>query len=559
MKMTASAPSLRDTLLRYVLNDPTAGGGNFIYRLNAAVPREAQRSAVALLGGEAGRDVELTIGDIVDATDRLAAAYAQEGIRPREVVSLLLDDSFDYFLHFVALTSIGATASLVNSGLDLDTVRGFIGIVRPRLLVVESRRHATNRDAFDVIAGESRAISVDALVADPARERPPLYEHEDDDVIMLGHTSGTTGLPKAVIFTHESMFHGVRQQVERQLGSHVLSALPHSHGAAISLLMLSLTRGARVSILGRKEPASMLEAIERIGPDVVIAFPKIFVDLCRESFEGRDLGSVQYWIATGDANHERHIRKLVAQGHHIDSEGRRKAGSFFVDNVGSSEFAFAAFRNVHGQENDRYDRCVGRPFPWVETAVFDEHDRRLPAGRVGRLGVKSKSVTKGYWNNHTLTELNKIAGYWLTGDLVFTDEEGLFYHVDRTSDVIVTKSGVLYSCQAEELLLKHLPELFDVSLILRSEAGSERVTALVELSEDAASADASTLLVEMNRLFAQRGWPSIDELEIQSAHEHVGATGKKLKRVLRSIPAGRAPEARRTCDESRLSVEERAL
>jgi acyl-CoA synthetase (AMP-forming)/AMP-acid ligase II len=244
--------------------------------------------------------------------------------------------------------------------------------------------------------------------------------------------------------------------------------MPHSHAASLSVLMLSLTRGARLTIQTDKRPHAVLSGIVTIRADAVAAFPKTFVDLCRMDLDAYDLESVQYWIATGDANHEPHIRKLIAHGHHV-KDGEKRPGSRFVDNLGSSEFGFAIFRNVHGPDSDAYDRNIGTPFPWVEVAVLADDGSQVPANTVGKLGVISRSVTKGYWNNHNLTEQNRLRGYWLTGDLVYRDENGAYFHLDRTSDYIETLSGVLYSCWAEELFLKHLP---DPRLMIHETAGT---------------------------------------------------------------------------------------
>ncbi|MBB4640734.1 class I adenylate-forming enzyme family protein [Rhizorhapis suberifaciens] len=524
--------SLRERCLDAVLSDETAGAGNFVYKLNAAIAPEEQETAVVLLGETSTEDEPLTLCDIVARTDLLASAYLAEGVEARDVVSVYLGDDFDYFLHFVALNSIGAIPNPINGVLGPEILVEFVTIVRSKFLIVDKVRAAMMADLFAGLP--TTVIPIDRIKN--RRDFPPRpepFRHQPDDIMMIGHTSGTTGLPKPAIFTHESMFHGVREQIVRQKGEHVLSALPHSHGAAMTLLMLSLSRGARVSIASRKEPAALLNAIDRVGPDLVIAFPKVFVDLCRMDLSQWDLGSVMHWIATGDANHESHIKALIAKGHHI-KDGIRYPGSRFVDNLGSSEIAFAAFRNVHSSETNRYDRCIGKPFPWIRPAVFDDNGKRVRIGEVGRLGIISKSLTKGYWNNHSLSEKNKIDGYWLTGDLVYFNENGLFYFVDRTSDVIHTEGGTLYSCQVEEWLMKRLPEVFEISIVGRLDAsGSNKIIALIELRENVVSLSSTELLHRINDLMAERGFIAIDAIEMQSAHLNVGATGKKLKRTLR--------------------------
>lgn len=528
---------VQEEILDRVLEDESTGAGNFIYRIDAALSKDRQVPMIFLdsqvIDQEGRAHTELTIAQVAAMADHLATGYARLGVMAKEAVALYFDDTIDYFLHFVALTSLGAFPIFINGGLEPDIAVPFTTATRARFMITGKDRAELLRPGFDKAGAAPRMVVLEDLKTLCGGERPPHFRHHGDDAILLGHTSGTTGIPKAVIFTHESMFHGVRQQIRKQRGRLILSTLPHSHGAALSMLMLSLTRGAAVRIQTNKEPVAILESIEKFAPDAVASFPKVFVDLCRQDLSAYDLGSVQYWIATGDANHEPHIRKLIAHGHHVKN-GEKRPGSHFIDNLGSSEFAFAIFRNVHGPETNTYDRCIGRPFPWVQAAVLGSDGAILPPNQVGSLGVISKSVTKGYWNNHNLTEQNRLGGYWLTGDLVYRTEDGTFFHVDRTSDWIDTPDGPLYSCQCEEWLLKNIPDLFEVSVIGRTGPDGElRPVATVELADARRADDLDGLLKEMNALIRARGWPELAAVMPQSAHSYVGVTGKKLKRKLR--------------------------
>jgi long-chain acyl-CoA synthetase len=528
---------VQEEVLEAVLNDESAGAGNFIYRIHAASPRSEQVPLIFIdkpVLDPAGRaHTELTVGQVAEISDHIATAYARLGVRAKEPVALYFNDTIEYFLHFVALTSMGAFPVFINGSLDPDIVVPFTLSTRARFLITEQDRLDILQPAFDKVAEAPDLVALPHLKELAGGTRPSRFRHHRDDAILLAHTSGTTGIPKAVIFTHESMFHGVRQQIRKQRGRSILSILPHSHGAALSLLMLSLTRGAAVHIQTDKDPARILESISRLRPDAVAAFPKVFVDLCRQDLDAYDLGSVRYWIATGDANHEPHIRKLIAQGHHV-RDGERRPGSCFVDNLGSSEFAFAMFRNIHSPDTGSYDRCIGRPFPWVQAAVLDDDGTILPPNKVGKLGVISNSVTKGYWNNSNLTEQNRLNGYWLTGDLVYRTEDGTYYHVDRVTDWIDTPKGPLYSCQCEEWLLKGIPDIFEISVVGREGSdGRTRPMAIVELANEARAEDLGGLLDEMNALIRLRGWPELEGITLQPAHHYTGVTGKKLKRQLR--------------------------
>ena len=146
--------------------------------------------------------------------------------------------------------------------------------------------------------------------------------------------------------------------------------------------------------------------------------------------------------------------------------------------------------------------------------------------------MKSDSVTAGYWNNHLLTEKNRLNGYWLTGDLGYRDNKGQFFHVDRISDKITTNEGPLYSCLVEELILKNRDDIFECSIIgVVTESELQTATIAIEMKADRIADD--NLLDELNLLLQTHKHPRLSRLTFESAHENIGATGKKLKRKLR--------------------------
>ena len=64
--------------------------------------------------------------------------------------------------------------------------------------------------------------------------------------------------------------------------------------------------------------------------------------------------------------------------------------------------------------------------------------------------MRAPTITPGYWNDSLLTVRSRLAGYWLTGDLVYRDGNGELFHVDRVPDAIKTRSGMVYSLVVEE-------------------------------------------------------------------------------------------------------------
>jgi len=297
------------------------------------------------------------------------------------------------------------------------------------------------------------------------------------------------------------------------------------------MFMSTVIRGTPLFAQTEKDPQSLVQTIESWKPNLVMAFPKPLVDLCRVDLQRWDLSSVSCWMSTGDASHETHIRRLIRCGTRVRG-ATRQPGSLYIDNLGSSEFAFGICRNVHSPETNSYDRCIGRPFEWVDVRIFGEDGRPVGVNEVGRLGVKSPSVTSGYWQDAAATQKNLLHGYWLTGDLVFRDGAGLYYHVDRTTDRTLIANRPLYSCQLEELVLKHLPEVFDCTIVGVGDTARESTLAVAVEPVDN-GCDPSALRKRIQMLLTSKGIHQPIHVDIIAPGWNEGLTGKKLKRVIR--------------------------
>ncbi|MBD1581857.1 class I adenylate-forming enzyme family protein [Pseudoalteromonas sp. S16_S37] len=522
-------------VIKQIQEDRTIGAGNFLDML-ATLPIDINATALQVdqaIPLYVGQQTSFSVRHLQHCATQIASKYCALGVHEGDLVGLYLQDNLSYFLHYLALTRLGAIAVAINNKLAPDITLAFCKMNKVNVLISDEDNHTALRQLdcdFMQLLTDKQLM---ALCSEPV---PPMKQYQADDVVLLAHTSGTTGVPKAVMFSHEGFFFGVRSQLHKQKGERVLSALPHSHSSAISVLMSSLLRGAKVHVLSDKRASAIAQSMREYRHDLVVAFPKTYVDLCRETLNQEDFESVGYWIATGDANHESHIRKLIALGHHYVN-GQRQEGSVFIDNLGSSEFGFAMFRNIHSLSQNKFNRCIGRPFEWVEAAILGANGEQLPAGEIGQLGVKSNTVTAGYWNNPELTAQAKLAGYWLTGDLAYFDERGFFYHVDRTTDPIHTELGTIYSCLTEELILTHFGDIFECSIYgaPTDKAGVSEAHICVELIPEAELVIPDKLLQKINQVLELNEIPPLSALTFQSAHAHTGVTGKKLKRRLRQL------------------------
>ncbi|MBT2440142.1 acyl--CoA ligase [Streptomyces sp. ISL-36] len=569
-----------------LLADPSLGVGSFLDHARAASPAPsapfllAQRAngsgaegAGAGEGGEGGEggDEELerlSLDRLTEIRDAYASWYHAAGVRKGDPVGVYAGEGIDAFLHFLALSSLGAIAALVNGRMRPEVAADYLGRVGVVGVVATADGLERLRASGQLPKNLAFEKELDAF---PRRRpaRPSLpgvfpYRHGDDDLVMLCHTSGTTGPPKAVTFGHRQFFLGKRHRLVSfpdAANNRMLTALPQTHSAGISYLMTATLLGLPTLVMADCSGEAVHDAAGWFRPTIVVAFPQTWAELATLDLSPSAVGDVHTWINTGDSAHEAHIKELIRHGRRpgrlglgkgrlglgkgrlglgagrLGSRAGDRPGSRFVDGLGSSEMGMALFRKVSEPEKQDYDRCVGKPVRVVKRAVvLDDDGRRLGPGRAGRLGVMTPTRTAGYWGDTELTGKSSVSGYWLTGDIVHQGRDGRFFHLDRVPDVIHTARGPVYSLPMEEAVMTGCPEVADCAVVAVNApepGGKQAPFATVRLRPGASAP--RDLLERLNTALRAKGLTPLGGAVLATAPEHfpTGATGKVLKRSLR--------------------------
>jgi acyl-coenzyme A synthetase/AMP-(fatty) acid ligase len=520
--------------------DPSLGAGNFLQHVRRVRPgdEEVLWGDPDFLAPGGGTETVLTLDRLNELVETYAGWYAANGVRPRDPVAVHTGSATEIMVNFLALSGLGAVPALVNANLSAATAADYIRRVQATAAFTDAARAPVLGSVDGVVPVTSEQIRPGCR-ADLPETYP--YRHDPLDPVLITHSSGTTGVPKAVCANHGGFFAATRYRLTRPLPQghgRVLSALPPSHNSGVTMVMLSLLTGMPVRILGSQDADTVLAAIEEFRPSMVAAFSSTYAELAGRDLTARDLSSVVLWYNSGDAAHRAHIRAVTRVGHHVEvtAEGRRVVpGSLFHDGLGSSEMGHSLFHQIHRPGEERPARCVGRPYEFVEAAILSAVGEELPPYRVGRLGVRSPTVTPGYWNDSVTTYRSRLRGYWLTGDLAYRDENGHFYHVDRVTDAISTIGGDLYSVWAEELLLDAFPELDDCTIVEATAAGERPPDAYALLDLPPARRGAGTGWTRrINEVLAGEGMPPIARAYVIGSDDlPLGPTGKVKKRELR--------------------------
>ncbi|WBB76014.1 class I adenylate-forming enzyme family protein [Micromonospora sp. WMMD1128] len=437
----------------------------------------------------------LSLATLTERVAARAAWFAARGIGRRDPVAVYVTSAPDVFLTFLALTWLGAIPALMNGNMPVELAAEFVRRLRGVGVVVDADHAALREHDLGVpILGDAAETGA----GDPA-QAPPHHRHHPEDPVAITHSSGTTRVPAAIVHSHHGLFaaiRAVRLTESRPYGEvRELSALPAAHAAGIITLNQALCNGYQLLCLSAqggpfaRSAETILDAIERWRPTGVFGFAVTWSELARVDLSTRDLSSVRNWFNTGDCAHESHVRRLVAVGSHPTwtRDGMVDVpGSKFVDMLGSTEMGHGAFRITHRLGSDRYDRCVGKPYPFAEIALLDVRTgEEVPEGQVGHVGLKSPTLAIGYWNDSVTTWRTRLNGYYLTGDLMYRDPNGDYHHVDRASDAVDLGDGAwLYTALSEERILAHCPDVRDCTVVAATADGGGTVTDVLLLLAD---------------------------------------------------------------------------
>jgi acyl-coenzyme A synthetase/AMP-(fatty) acid ligase len=445
----------------------------------------------------------LSLRTLTERTAARAEWFQRHGIGRRDPVAVYVSSAADVFLNFFALTWLGAIPALMNGNMPIEIAAEYIRRLRSVGVIIDASHDelAAPGPGEHSLGAPILGDAAETGTGDPSGA-PAHYRHHPDDPVAITHSSGTTRMPAAVVHSHHSLFAAVRSvrlTEPRQHGPvREMSAFPQAHTAGVIIMNEALCNGYELLCLSEQGGAFarsgevIIDAIERWRPTAVYGFAVTWSELARYDLTARDVRSVRFWSNSGDCAHEAHIRRLVAVGsHHAfgkDGSVVSLPGSRFNDTLGSTEMGYGGFGMSHRPGSERYGRCVGKPQPFAEIILVDQRTgQEVPVGQVGMVAMKSPTLALGYWNDSASTFRTRLNGYYLTGDLMYRDEDGYFYHVDRASDALDLGDGNwLYTALSEERILKRCPDVRDCTVLAaRGDDGGLVIDVLLALAPDA--------------------------------------------------------------------------
>src|SRR5271154_6043201 len=348
-----------------------------------------------------------------------------------------------------------------------------------------------------------------------------------DHIVSITYTGGTTGYPKGVIGTAGTMAAMTQIQLaewEWPPAPRVLLCTPLSPAGAPVFLPV-LLKGGTLIVLPRFDPAEVLRTIEEKQITATMLVPSmLYVLLDHPDSRTRDLSSLEtvYYGASS-------INPVRL------AEAIERFGPVFAQYYGQSEAPMVISYLAKGEHDAKRLTSCGRPSAFLRTALLDESGARVPAGAPGEICVAGPLLAGGYWNKPEVTAETFTADGWLhTGDVAREDEDGFWYIVDRTKDMIVTGGFNVFPREVEEVCAE-IPVVAQVGVIgVPDEKWGEAVTAVVVL-KPGASVELDTLTEQIQALVRERkGSVHVPKRVVIAEALPLTGLGKPDKKALRA-------------------------
>ena len=480
-----------------------------------AARRAPERTAVMFYGRG------ITYGELLDATDRLACALADLGVKKGDRVALYLLNSPQFIIAYFAALKCGATVTPISPVYTSHEVRYQLEDSGARVVICQDILHdkvascgatldhviVTNVGEYlpalkrflgkgplaklfsDVNLGSPEIPVASNLhwFQDLLKRYPPKAPQvaidPRKDLAALPYTGGTTGHPKCVMLTHYNL---VAARVVGQTafpsfeqGKEVVIAfLPFFHiYGQVAVMLTGIAQGYLLVLFTSPDTKAILSAMERYQATVFFGVPTLYEYLKDHKDTNKvDWRRLKVVLSGADTLHESTMLGWT-----------KRTGSNIIEGYGLSETCSISHVNP---VNRPKPGSFGVPVANMMAAVIDPETRQfVPQGQTGELLLSGPNVMMGYWKREEETAnafIERDGVRWMrTGDIVRMDEEGYFHFYDRSKDLIKYKGHSVFAKDVEEVLYSH-PQVKAAGVIgIPDPAVGERIKAIVVLQGDA--------------------------------------------------------------------------
>ncbi|MGW2660418.1 acyl-CoA synthetase [Nocardia tengchongensis] len=400
---------------------------------------------------------ELTFAELEDRSNRLANAWRERGLKPREGVAVLARNHRGLLDAIFAAAKCGARIILLNTDFAAPQIRDVASREGTDLLVYDDEyadllgEVRPKRGSYRAWTEQPREDSLEFLIATGSPDAPPAPGAEPKIILL---TSGTTGTPKGAPRAEPKSLlslGGLLSKVPFRVNEVTECCAPMFHTLGFACAVLTLGFGSTLVIRRRFDPQAAIDSMARHRATTVIAVPVMLarmMDLGGQALTGRDLSALRIVFVAGS--------QLGAQ---LCTEVTAAFGPVVYNLYGSTEVAYATIATPADLAEE--PGCVGKPVLGARVEILDEQGRTVPNGATGRIFVGNSIQFEGYTGGGTK---EFVRGLMSSGDVGHFDSAGRLFIDGRDDDMIVSGGENVFPAEVEELLYTH-PAIREAAVI----------------------------------------------------------------------------------------------
>ncbi len=487
-------------------------------------------------------DFRLTFRELNERSNQVANTLVELGAKKGDRVAIMMMNSAEFFESYFAIAKVGCVVVPLNWRLVADELEFILKDAGAETLIfgnefldlasdLNSRGdktdivnwlHSAESDSETHYAKDYEVLKNSASVDEP--DCPA----EDDDLLYIMYTSGTTGLPKGVVHSHNTMLWAMltfQAIADTHDGDRYLAALPLFHVGALTPVTLNVYSGVTSVVMREFEPTRAWELIgeERITTGLLV--PAMLNFMIQVNGLDRFDHSSLRWVQSGASPLP---VSLIQQYTDMGIDIHQIYG--LTESCGPACL-------ITGEDAIARLGSTGRGFFHTDIRIVDDEGNDVPVDVQGEVWVKGRHIMLEYWNRPDATADTITEDGWLrTGDVATFDEDGFVYIQDRIKDMIISGGENVYPAEIENVILSH-PDVGEVAVIGQpSERWGESPFAIVVKKSEG--------LTEKNIMSYCDGKLARYKLPTGVAFIELiprNANGKVLKRNLREDFPGPAP------------------
>lgn len=422
----------------------------------------------------------LTYGKMNRTCNQLARYLQSQGIKRGDRVAVMSRNNEHFFYAFFSVMKIGAIPMPMNIKLTAGELTAIVQNSSASALFYESELQSSISQLTEAISIKQLfSIQETTAVAAALSEKNLNVPIDPRDVCEILFTSGTTGTPKGVVFSHERIL-AIASAVSINFTlSHrdsMLTLMPLSHSAPLNTFFMSGLYCGTTHVIGDFTPKAFLQWIHQEKTTFSFAAPVAYLLAAKDTeLSSYDLSSMRVFAYGGGplalASYY-HIKKAFRNENFYQVYGLTEAGPNGI--------------LLYPEEHQENAGSIGKhPTINMELRVVRPDGTDTSPHEYGEILLTGDSLMLEYDNNPDETAAVIQNGWLYTGDIAYKDEKGYVYIVDRKKDVIISGGVNIYPREIEEVLAKHEAVLESCVIGVPHDEWGETVKAVVVLKEEA--------------------------------------------------------------------------